>query len=144
MRFSPDGKHILFYRQPVNEPVDNNTYGTHELMVADANGANARSLGRDFAWASWGPNSNRSLRYAPRGIRFVDIATGTILRTLPRAGMVEQLVWSPDGRSLVGTANGLGPYWNVGVLDSPAARSPWSARRIAITARPTGCPTLVI
>jgi len=118
VRFSPDGKHILFYRQPVNEPVDNNTYGTHELMIADSDGANAASLGRDFAWASWGPDSTSLATLAPRGIRLVDVAKRAVFRTLPRQGIVEQLVWSPDGQSLVGTANGLGPYWNIGTLDA--------------------------
>jgi Tol biopolymer transport system component len=122
LRFSPDGKHILFYRQPVNEPVDNNTYGSHELMIADANGANAKSLGRDFAWASWGPDSKSLATLAPRGIRFVDVARGAVSRTLPRRGIVEQLVWSPDGQSLVGTANGLGPYWNIGTLEAAGGK----------------------
>ena len=117
VRFSPDGKHALFYRQPVNEPVDNNTYGIHELMIADADGANARSLGRSFAWASWGPDSKSLATLSPRGIRIMDIATTAVMRTRPRAGIVEQLVWSPDGRFFVGTANGLGPYWNIGLLN---------------------------
>lgn len=26
-------------------------------------------------------------------------------------------MWSPDGKRFVGTANGLGPYWNIGCLD---------------------------
>jgi Tol biopolymer transport system component len=116
VRFSPDGKRVLYYRQPATEPVDNNTYGTHELMIADADGANAMSLGRGFAWASWGPDSKTIATLAPRGIRFVDVATGKVIRTLPRSGIIEQLVWSPDGRALVGTANGLGPYWNIGAL----------------------------
>ena len=117
VRFSPDGKHALFYRQPANEPVDNNTYGIHELMIADADGANARSLGRSFAWASWGPDSKSLATLSPRGIRIMDIATTAVMRTRPRAGIVEQLVWSPDGRFFVGTANGLGPYWNIGLLN---------------------------
>jgi hypothetical protein len=36
VRFSPDGKRLLYYRQPATEPVDNNGYGKHELMIADA------------------------------------------------------------------------------------------------------------
>jgi hypothetical protein len=40
-----------------------------------------------------------------------------VLRRLPRRGLVEQLVWSPDGRFFAGTANGLGPYWTIGCLD---------------------------
>jgi Tol biopolymer transport system component len=120
VRFSPDGKRILYYRQPAGEPVDNNTYGTHELMIADAGGANAVSIGHEFAWASWGPDSKTIATLAPRGIRFVDVATGQVVRTQPRSGIIEQLVWSPDGAALVGTANGLGPYWNIGALAASA------------------------
>ena len=55
---------------------------------------------------------------------------------------MEQLVWSPDGRALVGTANGLGEYWNIGVLDAARrARSRPPAKPSDTIARPTGCPT---
>ncbi len=117
VRFSPDGKRILYFRQPASEPVDNNAYGTHDLMIADTTGTNTLELGRGFPWASWGPDSSTISTLTPRGVRIVDVATGKDVRTLPRKGIIEQLVWSPDGRALVGTANGLGPYWNVGVLD---------------------------
>jgi Tol biopolymer transport system component len=30
---------------------------------------------------------------------------------------VSQLVWSPDGQRFLGTANGLGPFWNIGCLN---------------------------
>ena len=117
VRFSPDGKRVLYYRQPVSEPVDNNTYGTHDLMIADATGFNATEFGAGFPWASWGPDSTTISTLTPRGVRIVDVATRKDVRVLPRKGIIEQLVWSPDGRALVGTANGLGPYWNVGTLD---------------------------
>jgi Tol biopolymer transport system component len=116
VRVSPDGKRLLYYRQPVADPVDNNTYGTYELIIADANGANPVSLGRDFPWASWGPDSKSIATLTQRVIRIVDIATRKIVQTLPRNGICEQLVWSPDGQAFVGTANGLGPYWNIGVV----------------------------
>jgi Tol biopolymer transport system component len=122
VRFSPDGKRLLYYRQPAQEAVDNNTYGTFELVIADANGANAISLGRDFPWASWGPDSKSIAALTPRGIRVVDLATRKILRTLPRNGFFEQLVWSPDGRAFAGTANRLGPFWNVGVIDAASGK----------------------
>ena len=32
--------------------------------------------------------------------------------------MAQQLAWSPDGKWLVGTANGLGPFWNIGRMDA--------------------------
>jgi Tol biopolymer transport system component len=118
VRFSPDGKRLLYYRQPVSEPVDNNAYGTYELMIADTDGANTMEYGRGLPWASWGPDSKTISTLTPRGIQFVDVATRKVQRILPRKGIVEQLVWSPDGRALVGTANGLGQYWNIGVLDA--------------------------
>jgi hypothetical protein len=31
---------------------------------------------------------------------------------------VQQLVWSPDGNWFVGTANGLGQYWNIGRISA--------------------------
>ena len=33
---------------------------------------------------------------------------------------MQQLVWSPDGQWFVGTANGLGPFWNVGRVSAQA------------------------
>ncbi len=122
VRFSPDGKRLLYYRQPAADPVDNNTYGTYELMIADAGGASAKSVGREFPWASWGPDSKTIASLSPRGIRFIDVDTGKVIRTRPRAGIVEQLIWSPDGRALVGTANGLGEYWNIGIVDGAAGK----------------------
>jgi Tol biopolymer transport system component len=123
VRVSPDGKRLLYYRQPVSDPVDNNTYGTYELMIADANGANATSFGRDYPWASWGPDSKSFAALKPSGIQIVDVASRKVLRTHARGGFFQQLGWSPDGRSFVGTANGLGPYWNIGVL-GPESNKP--------------------
>jgi Tol biopolymer transport system component len=122
VRFSPDGKRLLYYRQPAQEPVDNNSYGKYDLMIADANGANAISLGRDFPWASWGPDSKSIAALTPRGIQIVDIGTRKILRTVPRNGLFAQVVWSPNERAFVGTANGLGEFWNIGVVDATSGK----------------------
>jgi Tol biopolymer transport system component len=122
VRFSPDGKRLLYYRQPATEPVDNNTYGKYELMIADANGANAISFGRDYPWASWGPDSKSISSLTPRGIQIVDIDTRKIRQTVPRKGLFEQVIWSPDGRAFVGTANGLGEFWNIGVVDAKSGK----------------------
>jgi Tol biopolymer transport system component len=40
------------------------------------------------------------------------------VHTLERKGIVEQLFWSPDGKSLVGTANGLGEHWAIGRMNA--------------------------
>lgn len=34
VRFSPDGERMLYYRMPKSESLDNNTYGSFELMNA--------------------------------------------------------------------------------------------------------------
>ncbi len=41
----------------------------------------------------------------------------SIVRQCHARESCSQLVWSPDGKRFVGTANGLGPYWNIGCLD---------------------------
>jgi Tol biopolymer transport system component len=91
-------------------------------MVADANGANGVSFGQSFPWATWGPDGKSFAALTPGGIQIVDLASRKVLRKLPRTGIVQQLVWSPDGRSFTGTANGLGQYWNIGVLDAETGR----------------------
>ncbi|MCI0537258.1 MAG: hypothetical protein L0Z50_18750 [Verrucomicrobiales bacterium] len=118
-RFSPDGKHLLYYRAPRSTVVGNNTYGTFELVIAAANGSALRSLGEGHGWASWSPDGTRLAYLARDGIHFLDAATGRDLGgKIPRHGLVQQLVWSPDGRAFAGTANGLGPFWNIGVLSA--------------------------
>jgi Tol biopolymer transport system component len=117
VRFSHDGSRLLYYRIPRDQAVDNNTYGTYELVIADADGKNAIVHGRGFPWASWGPDATQLACLDQRGIHIIDVATRTEVRTLPRKGLIQQLVWSPDGKWLAGTANGLGPYWNIGRMD---------------------------
>jgi len=115
-RFSPDGKRLLYYRMPKAEPIDNNTYGTFKLVIADSDGRNPVAYGDQFPWASWRPDGKQLASLTPKGIQFVDVASRRITRRISRQGIVQQLVWSPDGKSLVGTANGLGPFWNIGQL----------------------------
>jgi Tol biopolymer transport system component len=117
VRFAPDGKKILYYRIPASEAVDNNTYGKFDLVIADADGSNSVVFGRDFPWASWGPDGTQLACLDRRGVRIVDVASRKEVRQLARKGIVQQLVWSPDGASLAGTANGLGAYWNIGRLE---------------------------
>ncbi|MBN1421066.1 MAG: PD40 domain-containing protein [Planctomycetes bacterium] len=116
-RFSPDGKRLLFYRIPASEPVDNNTYGTYSLVIADADGGRAQVFGNDFPWASWGPDGTRIACLDRDGIRIIDVATRAVVKELPRRAIFQQLVWSPDGASFAGTANGLGVAWTVARLD---------------------------
>jgi Tol biopolymer transport system component len=115
-RFSPDGRRFLYYRLPVSEAVDNNTYGTDELVISEADGTHSTVWGRGFSWASWSTDGTQLACLSPQGIQVVDVQTRQIVRQWPRKGLVQQLVWSPDGKWFAGTANGLGPFWNIGRL----------------------------
>ncbi|HWI55985.1 MAG TPA: hypothetical protein VNZ22_02075, partial [Bacillota bacterium] len=116
-RFSPDGKRLLYYRLPQSTPVDNNTYGTGELVLANADGTNPQVYGQPYPWASWGPDGQQFACLTPQGVKIVDCATRSVVRQVTRKGIVSQLAWSPDGKYFVGTANGLGPFWNIGCLN---------------------------
>jgi hypothetical protein len=117
VRFSPDGWRLLYYRMPRGEPLDNNTYGTFNLIIANADGSGPVDYGHELSWASWGPDGKLLACLAQKGIQIIDIATRQVIRQFPRKGIVQQLVWAPDGKRFVGTANGLGQFWNIGVLD---------------------------
>jgi Tol biopolymer transport system component len=125
VRFSRDGKRLLYYRLPRGEAVDNNTYGTYDLVLANADGSEPVVFGNKFQWASWGPDGTKIACLAPSGIQILDVASKQVVRQMPRKGIVSQLGWSPDGRSFVGTANGLGPFWNIGCLNSETGE--WKA-----------------
>ena len=116
-RFSPDGQKILYYRMPREAAVDNNKYGIYDLVIADADGTNPVIWGRDYNWASWGPDARKLACLSVKGVRIVDLATRKTINELNRRGIVQQLVWSPDGKCFVGTANGLGQYWNIGRIN---------------------------
>lgn len=117
-KFSPDGHKLLYYRMPKGTPVDNNKYGLYELVIADADGANANVWGNGFQWASWGPEGKSLACLSIKGIDIVDVSTRKVTRSLARKGIVQQLVWSPDGKWFVGTANGLGVAWAIGRLNA--------------------------
>jgi Tol biopolymer transport system component len=117
VRFSPNGKQMLYYRLPASQEIDNNTYGTFELVVAKADGTEPVSYGNGFPWASWGPDGRQIACLTAKGIQIVDLGSRKVLKELPRKGIVGQLVWSPDGKRFTGTANGLGAFWNIGCLD---------------------------
>ncbi len=122
MRFSPDGKRLLYYRMVTAAKVDNNTYGTYDLVIANSDGSDAVVYGNSFRWASWGPDGSQIACLDKAGIQIVDLASRKVLRQIPRSGIVQQLVWSPDGKLFVGTANGLGVAWTIGCLDAQAGR----------------------
>jgi Tol biopolymer transport system component len=117
VRFSPDGKRLLYYRMPKSEAVDNNSYGTFDLVIAKSDGTDPEVYGKELPWASWGPDSRQIACLTPKGIQVVELSTRKVVQQFPRRGLVQQLVWSPDGKRFVGTANGLGQFWNIGVLN---------------------------
>ena len=117
-RFSPDGARLLYYRMPKGEVLDNNKYGTYDLVVAKADGTEPIDLGDDFSWASWGSDGTQMVSLSRQGIRFIELGARSVIRKMDRHGFVEQLVWSPDGKWLVGTANGLGEQWAIGRIDA--------------------------
>jgi Tol biopolymer transport system component len=121
-RFSPDGKRLLYYRMPITTKMDNNTYGTYDLIIANADGSNTTVYGNGFRWASWGPDGSQIACLYKTGIQIVDLASRNVVRQIPRGGIVQQLGWSPDGKQFVGTANGLGVAWTIGCLDARTGR----------------------
>ena len=117
-RFAPDGQRILYYRIPRASKVDNNTYGTFDLVIASADGSNPVVFGKDYPWASWGPKGETLSCLSKSGVQIVDVSTKKVVRTLDRKGIFEQLFASPDGKWLCGTANGLGEHWTIARMDS--------------------------
>ncbi len=117
-RFAPDGQKILYYRIPRAAKIDNNTYGTFDLVIANADGSNPVIFGKDYPWASWGPKGETLSCLSKNGIQIVDVSTKKIVRALDRKGIFEQLFSSPDGKWLCGTANGLGEHWTIARMDS--------------------------
>ncbi len=139
-RFSPDGKRLLYYRIPASEAVDNNTYGTFDLIIANADGTDPQVYGKGYPWASWGPDSRQIACLTRGGIEVVDLATRAVVRQIPRHGIVQQLIWSPDGKWFVGTANGLGPYWNIGVLNATTGELRAVSETDRYNCTPDWCP----
>lgn len=117
-RFSPDGKKLLYYRIPKAEGLDNNKYGTYELVIANSDGSGAIAWGKGFHWACWGGKSDQIACLGPSEIHIYDLVSRRKVRTIAAKGLVEQLTWSPDGKSFSATANGLGQYWNIAGVDA--------------------------
>jgi Tol biopolymer transport system component len=117
-RFSPDGRRLLYYRQPQGLKVDNNGYGTHELVISNSDGSNPVVYGNEYPWASWEPGGEKIVCLGKSNIQIVDISTRKVIREIDRKGIFEQLFCSPDGKWLCGTANGLGQYWTIARMNA--------------------------
>ncbi len=117
-RFSPDGKQVLFYRLPQADELQNNEYGTGELVIARADGSQPVVFGKEYPWATWSADGRQVACLAPKGIQIMDLESRQNLRQLPRKGLVSQLGWSPDGKWFTGTASHLGPFWNIARMNA--------------------------
>lgn len=117
-RFSPDGQRILYYRIPRASKLDNNTYRTFELIIDSSDGSNPTVYGKEYSWASWGPKGETLSCLSKSGIQIVDVSTKKIVRALDRKGIFEQILSSPDGKWLCGTANGLGQHWTIARMET--------------------------
>jgi len=121
-RLSPDGTKLMYRRLARGTRVDHVHWGSFgSLMIADADGSNPRPLGRDgqYPYATWGPDSAHiACLYRREGrIRVFDLEGGKPLLERPRLGIIRQLVWSPDGRSWIGSAELDGLDWNIVLID---------------------------
>lgn len=140
VRFSPDGQHLFYYRMSRTNAVDNNTYGTFDLVVADADGTHAEVWGRGFSWATWGPDSRQLATLTPKGVQILDLASRAVVRSVPRQGIIQQLSWSPDGHAFTGTANGLGPFWNIAALPATPGIATGVSESERYNCTPDWCP----
>lgn len=118
--FSPDGTKLLFRRIAKGTEISHDQYGFQgQLIMADANGSNARVLGKDseLAWADWSPDGTQISCLTQKEIQFLNVDTLAVAKTLPRQGIYQQLCWSPDGKAFCGTANHGGVSWTVVKMD---------------------------
>ncbi|MCW5556302.1 MAG: PD40 domain-containing protein [Verrucomicrobiae bacterium] len=120
-QFSPDGSKLLYRRLKRAESVNGNNYGRQGTpVVSNSDGSNPRALGGDgdLPWATWSPDGGKFATLGLKGISFVDAKTGQTLRTLPRQGFYQQLIWSPDGKWLVGVANNFATSWSIARMNA--------------------------
>ena len=119
--FSRDGSRLLWRRLARNETIEGNDHGRQGVpVVANSDGTDARVLGGDgeLPWASWSPDGKEFACLDVKGVKFVDVASGKVTRTLPRRGFFQQLTWSPDGQWLSGVSNAFGTGWSVARMNA--------------------------
>ncbi len=140
-RFSPDGSKLLFRRMEQGSVVDHDRWGFQGvLMLANADGGNARALGEDseLPWASWSPDGGKIACLTLKGIQIHSLATLEQTRQMPRNGIYQQLCWSPDGKWFCGVANHQGAQWTVVRMN--AANAEVNAVREYQNCTPDWCP----
>jgi Tol biopolymer transport system component len=120
IRFSPDGKQILYRRIPKDTKVYRNQWGFQgRLILANADGSDPVELGKDgeYPWASWSHDGKEIACLTRREIQVVDLATKKQVRSLSRKGFYQQLFWSSDGKWLCGVTNAFGQDWTIGRMN---------------------------
>lgn len=116
VRFSPDGKKILYRRIALGIKIRHDAWGSlGHLVIANSDGTKPEAYGDvgDFPWAVWSPDGKQLACLAKTGIEIRDLATKEVVRKLDRKGIFQQLFWSPDGKWFVGTANAFGETWTI-------------------------------
>jgi Tol biopolymer transport system component len=116
VRFSPDGRRILYRRIAKELRVPNDKFGAMGILViANADGSNPIEYGKpgEFPWASWSPDGKQVACLTVGGIEIWDLESKKMVRKLDRKGIYQQLYWSPDGNWLTGPANHYGEKWTV-------------------------------
>jgi Tol biopolymer transport system component len=120
-QWSRDGSKLLYRRLKRGEAVNGNDYGRQGTpVVARSAGPGQLVLGGDgdLPWATWSPDGREVATLGLKGIKFVDVETGQVRRTLERQGFYQQLIWSPDGKWLVGVANNLATSWSIARMNA--------------------------
>ncbi len=124
-RFTADGGACLYRRVKPGETIDGNRHGEQgELVLVDEGGKISRVLAGDgeMAWASWTDDPEIVATLSVKGISFIDIDSGEVIRTLPRKGFFQQLSSSPDGKWLVGVSNQFGTAWSVARMNAKSGK----------------------
>ena len=122
VRFSADGKKIMFRRLRKSKDINHDSVGTQgELVFAASDGSNPVAFGKygEYPWATWSPDTRQiACLYNNEGvIRFFDAETKQKIREMPNHGIFQQMYWSPDGKKLCGTAKVKGASWSIIALD---------------------------
>jgi WD40 repeat protein len=138
VRFSADGKKILYRRIPKSEHINHTLHGQFgELAIANSDGSNPVVQGGpgEFPWASWSPDGKQiACLYKREGkIRIFDLDTKKMVREMPRYGIFQQLYWSPDGKGLCGCANVAGADWNIIAIDPATEKVTLLSRELNCT-----------
>lgn len=116
VRLSPDGKKILYRRIAPGVKIRHDSWGNlGQFVIANPDGSGAEAFGEtgDYPWASWSPDGKQISCLTKAGIEIRDLETKKVIRTLDRKGIFQQMFWSPDGKSLVGTGNAFGESWTI-------------------------------